>query len=137
MSLASPPTRALSRRCDEVQARTRELSESVEELRALGEVSQAVNSTLDTDTVLTTIVAKAVELSGTEAGAIYTFDDSRQEFWLRATHGMDEAVVAAIRDRRIGAGETAVGKAAAERTPLHIPDVLKESSLIFDILLPA
>ena len=30
---------------DEVQARTRELTQSVEELRALGEVSQAVNST--------------------------------------------------------------------------------------------
>src|SRR5262249_36563467 len=107
---------------DEVQARSRELSQSVEELRALGEVSQAVNSTLDTDTVLTTIVAKAVELSGTEAGAIYTFDESRQEFWLRATHGMDKALVSAIRDRRIGAGETAVGKAAADRAPLQIPD---------------
>ena len=32
---------------DEVQARTRELSQSVDELRALGEVSQAVNSTVD------------------------------------------------------------------------------------------
>jgi GAF domain-containing protein len=75
---------------DEVQARTEELAKSVEELRALGEVSQAVNSTLDIDTVLTTIVARAVELSGTEAGAIYTFDESRQEFRLRATHGMSE-----------------------------------------------
>jgi two-component system NtrC family sensor kinase len=50
---------------DEVQARTRELSQSVEELRALGEVSQAVNSTLDLETVLTTIVSKAVQLSNT------------------------------------------------------------------------
>ena len=44
---------------DEVQARTRELAQSVEELRALGEVTQAVNSTVDLETVLTTIVAKA------------------------------------------------------------------------------
>ena len=35
---------------DEVQARTRELAQSVEELRALGEVTQAVNSTLDLQT---------------------------------------------------------------------------------------
>src|SRR6516165_5203309 len=47
---------------DEVQARTRELAQSVEELQALGEVSQAVNSTLDLETVLATIVAKAVQL---------------------------------------------------------------------------
>ena len=75
---------------DEVQARTRELTRSVEELRALGEVSQAVNSTLDLETVLTTIVAKAAQLSGTEAGAIYVFDEATQEFRLRATYGMDE-----------------------------------------------
>ena len=46
------------------------------ELRALGEVSQAVNSTLDLETVPSTIVANAVQLSGTEAGAIYVFNDS-------------------------------------------------------------
>jgi GAF domain-containing protein len=40
---------------DEVQARTRELTQSVEELRALGEVSRAVNSTLDPETVLSNI----------------------------------------------------------------------------------
>ena len=38
--------------------RTDELSRSVEEQRALGDVSQAVNSTLDLETVLSTIVAK-------------------------------------------------------------------------------
>ena len=37
---------------DEVQARTRELSQSIGELRALGEVTQAVNSSVDLETVL-------------------------------------------------------------------------------------
>ena len=122
---------------DEVQARTRELSQSVEELSALGAVSQAINSTLDVETVLTTIVAKAVQLSGTEAGTIYTFDQSRQEFQPRATHGMDEGMIAAIRDRRIGVGETAIGKAAAEQTPIQIADTLKDASLVLDIVVQA
>jgi GAF domain-containing protein len=52
---------------DELRERTNELGQSVGELRALGEVSQAVNSTLDLETVLSTIVANAVRLSGTEA----------------------------------------------------------------------
>jgi C4-dicarboxylate-specific signal transduction histidine kinase len=56
---------------DEARARTDELAKSAEELQALGEVSQAVNSTLDLETVLDTIVAKAVQLSGTDAGTIY------------------------------------------------------------------
>src|SRR5262249_52437361 len=63
---------------DEVQARTRELAQSVEELQALGEVSQAVNSTLDHQAVLSTIVAKAVQLSNTDAGVIYVFDELDQ-----------------------------------------------------------
>jgi len=112
----------------EVEARTRELAQSVEELRALSEVGQAITSTLDVEGVLTTIVTKAVQLSGTDAGAIYTFDEKLQEFRLRATHGMDETMVAAIRDRRIGADETAIGQAAAERRVLQIPDLLNESS---------
>jgi GAF domain-containing protein len=119
---------------DEVQTRTRELSQSVGELRALGEVSQAINSTLDVETVLTTIVVKAVQLSGTEAGAIYTFDQSRQEFRLRATHGMDEVMIAAIQDRGIRVGETVIGKAAAERSPIQIADTLKDASLVLDII---
>ena len=68
---------------NKVATRTRELSRSVSELRALGDVSQAVNSTLDLESVLTTIVSKAVQLSGTEAGSIYVFDSSAQKFVLR------------------------------------------------------
>src|SRR5262249_9880582 len=54
---------------DALRHRTDELGRSVGELRALGEVSQAVTSTLDLETVLSTIVAKAAQLSGTETGA--------------------------------------------------------------------
>ena len=104
---------------DEVQARTRELCQSVEELRALGEVSQAVNSSVDLETVLTTIVAKATQLSNTEAGAIYVFDDASREFRLRATYGMDDKIIAAIRDRHIHIGETAIGRAVEQRTPIQ------------------
>ena len=46
----------------ELQERTRELTRSVGELKALGEVGQAVSSTLDLETVLTRIVSHAVQL---------------------------------------------------------------------------
>ena len=46
----------------ELEARTRELARSVGELKALGEVGQAVSSTLDLETVLTSIVSHAVQL---------------------------------------------------------------------------
>jgi GAF domain-containing protein/CheY-like chemotaxis protein len=119
---------------DEVQARTRELSQSIDELRALGEVSQAVNSTLDLETVLTTIVAKATQLSNTEAGAIYVFDDASREFRLRATYGMDNVIIAAIRDRHIHLGETAIGRAVEQRTPVQVADIQSDPSLVLDVI---
>src|SRR5262249_2618436 len=101
---------------DEGQARTRELAQSVEELQALGEVSQAVNSTLDLQTVLATIVAKAVQLSGTEGGAIYVFDELEQLFRLRATYGFSEDLVAAVQDQHIGASD-AIRQVTQDRQP--------------------
>jgi phosphoglycerate-specific signal transduction histidine kinase len=83
------------------------LRESVAELRALGEVTQAVNSSVDLETVLTTIVAKATQLSGTEAGAIYVLNDTEQEFQLRATYGLDETIVAELKRSHIRIGQTA------------------------------
>jgi GAF domain-containing protein len=122
---------------DEVQARTRELSQSIGELRALGEVSQAVNSTLDLETVLTTIVAKATQLSNTEAGAIYVFDDANREFRLRATYGMDDAIIAAIGDRHIRLGETAIGRAVSQRTSIQVPDIQSDPSSVLDVIVRA
>ena len=122
---------------DEVQARTRELSQSIGELRALGEVSHAVNSTLDLEIVLTTIVAKATQLSNTEAGAIYVFDDASREFRLRATYGMDDEIIAAIRDRHIHLGETAIGRAVEQRTPIQVPDIQSDPSSVLDVIVRA
>ena len=74
----------------ELEARTSELARSVGELRALGEVSQAVSSTLDLETVLATIVSHAVQLSGTDCGVIYEYDETTEEFDLRASHRMED-----------------------------------------------
>jgi GAF domain-containing protein len=110
---------------DEVQARTRELTQSVEELRALGEVSRAVNSTLDLETVLSTIVAKAVQLSNTDAGVIYVFDELDQTLRVRATYGLSDELVAAIRGQPAGASD-ALRQAIQDRQPLEIADIRDE-----------
>ena len=109
--------------------RTRELAQSVRELRALGEVSQAVNSTLDLENVLTTIVAKAVELSGTEAGAIYVFDDRQRIFHLHATYGMDKGLVAVLTARSTGLDDPLLARALMQREPVQVPDIRDEPSV--------
>jgi signal transduction histidine kinase len=110
---------------DEVQARTQELARSVEGLRALGEVTQAVNSTLDLETVLSTIVAKAVQLSNTDVGVIYVFDEFEQAFHLRASYGLSEELIAAIEDQYIGASD-AIRQATLDRKPQQIADIRDE-----------
>ncbi|MGB8551000.1 MAG: ATP-binding protein, partial [Xanthobacteraceae bacterium] len=112
---------------DEVQARTRELARSVEELRALGDVSQAVNSTLDLETVLSTIVTKATQLARTDAGAIYVLDEAAQEFQLRATYNMSEELIAALRDQHAILSD-AVAAATAAGGPEQIADLRQEPS---------
>ena len=108
---------------NELRARTNELARSVEELRALGDVSQAVNSTLDLAIVLSTIVSRAVELSGTEAGAIYEFDGQQTELRLRSTYGMSQEMIAALGDRHIGLNEPTIHRAVTHREPVQIPDL--------------
>ncbi len=109
----------------ELKARTSDLAQSVEELRALGAVSQAVNSTLDLETVLSTIVAKAAQLSGTEAGAIYVFDEASGEFDLRATYGMTPEMIAVIKRHHADFSE-AVHSATQRREPDQIADLRTE-----------
>jgi signal transduction histidine kinase len=110
---------------DEVQARTHELARSVEGLRALGEVTQAVNSSLDLETVLSTIVAKAVQLSGTDSGVIYVYDELEQAFHLRASYGLSKELIAAIENQYLGASD-AIRQATREQKPVQVADIRDE-----------
>jgi GAF domain-containing protein len=112
-----------TRLLNELRQRTEQLGRSVGELQALGEVSQAVNSTLDLETVLSTIVAKAVQLSGTEAGAIYVYDDRQREFHLRATYGMDQELIEALTKQHIGLDEPNFTPGFLEGEPIQVPDL--------------
>jgi signal transduction histidine kinase len=111
----------------ELQARTRELARSVDELKALGEVGRAVSSTLDLETVLATIVSQASQLTGTDGGAIYGYDADAEEFHLRATQNLDPELVELLRSTIIRKGEGAMGRMAATREPTQIPDILQDS----------
>jgi signal transduction histidine kinase len=124
----------------ELQARTAELGRSVEELRALGEVGRAVSSTLDLETVLTTIISRANQLSGTEGGWIYEYDDVSEELHLRAIQNFEEELADAIRASPLGKGEGVTGRAVVTRAPAQVPDITAEGAYqnrLRDILIQA
>ena len=106
-----------------LQERTRELARSVEELKALGEVGRAVSSTLDLATVLTTIVSRAVELSGLDGGLVSEYDEIAEEFVQRATAEIGEGLPQALREVRYQKGEGAIGRTAITREPFQVPDI--------------
>ena len=107
----------------QLELRTRELARSVEELEGLREVGEAVSSSLDIQEVLGSIVAHAVQLSGTEGGSIFELDDDAETFEVRTAFGTSEELLAALRATRIGLRETLVGRAALTRTPVAVPDI--------------
>jgi signal transduction histidine kinase len=97
-----------------------------------------VNSTLDLQTVLATIVAKAVQLSGTEAGAIYAYDETQREFHLSATYGMDPELIDALTHQHIGLDAPIFTSVALRGEPVQTADLRQEAaSELGDIILHA
>jgi len=108
----------------ELQTRTEALSRSVSELQALGEVGHAISSTLDLQTVLSTIVARATQLSDTDAGVIYEYDEESEVFLPRATEHLEAEIIETLLATPVRKGEGATGRLAEVQEPVQLPDIL-------------
>ena len=122
-----------------IEERTRELGLSVARLQALSEVSQAVNSTLNLQEVLETIVTHAVQLSAMDLGVIYELDEAAGDLRLRAISGASAEMAEQLRSKRLRIGEAVTGRAAALRAPVEVADVddLPDPYPLRDLLKPA
>ena len=112
-----------ARLLSELQARTTELTRSVEELRALGEVGQAISSTLNLDTVLSTIVSRAVQLSGLDGGVVFEYDEAAEEFVQRVATETGGTLAEVRRTTRFRKGEGVLGRTAITLEPVQVPDI--------------
>ena len=103
---------------EEVQARTRELARSVNDLKALSDIGQVVSSTLDQKTVLSTVVERAVQLADADAGVVFRFDEARSA--VRSRRDLSGLTPARPKPTALAAIETArsgMGEAISERPP--------------------
>ncbi len=112
----------------ELQARSGDLARSVERLKAVGEVSQAISASLDVEAVLTSILSHAMQLTGTDGGVVYEYDEESERLHPRAWHHLNEGLLAALRGQPLRVGEGAAGTAAATRRPVEIPDMAAEGA---------
>jgi class 3 adenylate cyclase/HAMP domain-containing protein len=110
-----------------VKERTRDLAQSINELKVLEEVGRAVASSLDLNAVLPTVAARALEITHADAVLIYTYDASADRFTLTEAIGIDKDAEGAHRgiDR---AGST-LGDAAASGEPITIPNLHKAGDI--------
>jgi signal transduction histidine kinase len=106
----------------------REIQDRVEELQALGEVGQAVSSSLDLPQVLSTVLTHADQLSGSDGGVLYEYDELNEIFLVRATRQYEAHLIEELRASPIRQGEGAMGQAAIAREPVQIADILDEAA---------
>jgi signal transduction histidine kinase len=111
----------------ELRTRTDELTRSVDELTTLADVSQALSSTLNLETVLRTIVRRTNQLAGTAGCSIWEYDEARQEFRLRVSHYAEESDQAALqalgRVTVIPRGQGVTTRVIELRQPVQIHDI--------------
>jgi len=110
---------------EELRQRSAELARSVEDLRALSVVGQAVTSSLDLKVVLETIVARAVELSGADGGAIFRYRRADHRFQLWHAVGLDPALIAKLKVMTVHEDQTELGHAARANIPIELADLAK------------
>jgi GAF domain-containing protein len=107
----------------EIQERTRELQLSLEEVRALSEVSRAVSSSLDLRQVLNAVAGYAVNLSKSDGCGIFEFNPARQAFDVVASHNLSNAFLGAIHRTTVDLGKTTIGQAAESGQPVQASDM--------------
>jgi signal transduction histidine kinase/HAMP domain-containing protein len=107
----------------------KDLRETLAQFEALRAVGRAVGSTLDLETVLSIVVARAVEFSHAQAGMVYDFDEVAREFRFRTSHGAEEELVEHLKAEPIHLGEGAISTAAVTGSPAQVRDLLNEKEL--------
>ena len=111
-----------------LESRTGALRRKVDQLEALRAVGEAVSSSLNLTDVLNTIITQAVQLSRSDGGSIYEFDEGAREFRVETVCGTSPEVFDALRRTRIGLDDTFLGQAATLGRPMELPD-LREAPL--------
>ncbi len=107
----------------ELQARTQDLSQSLEETGALSEVIRAVSSSLDLREVLDTVARRAIALSGADGCGIFERSPGRKAFDVVVSQGLSREFVRSVQDLSVGVDHGTISQATATGQPVQIPDI--------------
>ena len=125
----------IQQRTAELQDRGAALERSLQEVRAMGEISRAVGSSLDLTEVLSTISAHAVRLSASDACGIFELDPLRERFVVVASNGFDQQFVKRLQGASVAAGEgvrtAPISRAMQSGEVIQVADTTYDGDLAF------
>jgi len=98
-----------------------------QELQAITRISQEINSLLDLQPVLNSIVRYAVELSKSGASGLFLYQPDGR-LTMVAAYGVGEEFIKLLSSEGLQEEGTAVGRAIHLRQPYQIPDLAKDPS---------
>ncbi|MBO0733526.1 MAG: GAF domain-containing protein [Methylocapsa sp.] len=105
-----------------VEERTRDLAQTISELTVLEETGRAINSSLDLDAVLATILANAVKITQADAGLIYGYDSNSGVLELAQSCGIEPLRADAAHQLRIAGDNGVMSAAIRTGEPVFVPD---------------
>jgi GAF domain-containing protein len=116
---------------DEVQAKTRDLTESLQQQTATADVLKVISrSTFDLPAVLQTLVESAARLCDADKTNITR--EKNGAFYRAEAYGFSPEFQEYAKDNPIEAGRgSSFGRALLERRVIHIPDVLADSEYTY------
>jgi len=107
----------------ELQARTQDLSQSLEETSALSEVIRAVSASLDVREVLDTVARRAIALSGADGCGIFQISPGQKAFEVVVSQGLSREFVDSVLVMSIGVDQGTIRQATDTGQPVQIPDI--------------
>jgi PAS domain S-box-containing protein len=100
-----------------------ELRRRTEELAVITRVSREIASVPDLQQVFGSIARHAAELSSADASGVFAFRPNGL-LYIEAGYGVNEAFIQAVNGEGIPLGTGAIGRAAAEKCAIQIPDTV-------------
>ena len=119
----------------EVRRSTASLEQRVNELETLVKLGRSITSSLDNDSVLTSVVTAAVELTGAEEGHLLLLDEETNELYMRAGRNFEESFA---RTFRLPVKDSLAGQVVSTGEAVAFnedsPNKIKTSYLVYSLI---
>lgn len=119
----------------EIRRTTASLEQRVDEMGTLVKLGRSITSTLDLDSVLTSVVTAAVELTGAEEGHLLLLDDETNELYMRAGRNFEESFA---RTFRLPVKDSVAGQVIHTGQPVSFsedsPNKIKTAYLVYSLI---